>query len=135
MRALVIRRYRCIACHALTTVVPAETLTKRLYTASAVGWALALFGAATLSVVAIRLLVSPWRLWGATSAARWQTLPRWAGAAAEGRLFPPVRPMPAEWPARKVAARVAATLSACMLPSPEPPPLDAQAFYGAALAR
>lgn len=31
--ALTIRRYRCLACRALTTVVPSETLTKRLYTA------------------------------------------------------------------------------------------------------
>jgi hypothetical protein len=135
MRVLAIRRYRCIACRALTTVVPCETLTKRLYTAPAIGWALALFGLALATPTAIRELVSPWRLWGATSAARWQTLLRWAGAAAEGSLFPPVRPMPAEWPARKVAARVAATLSACMLPSPEPPSLDVQAFHGAALAR
>jgi hypothetical protein len=135
MRVLAIRRYRCIACRALATVVPCETLTKRLYTAPAIGWALALFGLALATRTPIRQLVSPWRLWGATSAARWQTLTRWAGAAAEGRLFPPVRPMPAEWPARKVAARLAATLSACMVPSPEPPPLDVQAFHGAALAR
>ena len=58
-----------------------------------------------------------------------------AAAAAAGRLFPTVRAMPDEWPARTVAARVAATLSASTLPSPEPPPLDVQAFHGAALAR
>lgn len=135
IRALTIRRYRCIACRALTTVVPCETLTKRLYTAPAVGWALALFGLLLATPTAIRRLVSPWRLWGATSAARWQTLLRWAGAAAQGRLFPQVRPMPEVWSARKVAARVAATLSACRVPSPDPPPLDIQAFQGAALAR
>lgn len=133
--ALMVRRYRCIACHALTTVGPSETLTKRLYTASAIAWALALYGLLLLTPTAIRELVSPLRIWGATSGARWQTLLRWAGAAAGGRLFPTVREMPDEWPARTVAARVAALLSACTLPSPEPPPLDVQAFHGAALAR
>ena len=130
-----VRRYHCIACGAVTTVAPSETLTKRLYTASAIAWALALFGLMAATPAAIRELVSPLRIWGATSAARWQTLLRWAAAAAEGRLFPTVRAMPDEWPARTVAARVTALLSACTLPSPEPPPLDVQAFDGAALAR
>ena len=131
---LLVRRYRCIACRALTTVGPSETLTKRLYTASAIAWALALFGL-LMTPRAIRALVSPLRIWGTTSGVRWQTLLRWAGAAAAGRLFPTVREMPGDWPARTVAARVAALLSACTLPSPEPPPLDVQAFHGAALAR
>jgi hypothetical protein len=135
MQVLMIRRYRCIACRALMTVAPSETLTKRLYTAPAVGWALALFGLVLATPTAIRQMVSPLRVWGAASAARWQTLRRWAGAAAEGRLFPSVGVLPPEWPARTVAARVAALLSAGTLPSPEPPPLDVQAFHGAALAR
>ena len=134
IQALLIRRYHCIACGAVMTVAPSETLTKRLYTASAIAWALALFGL-LMTPSAIRDLVSPLRIWGTTSGARWQTLLRWAGAAAAGRLFSTVREMPSEWSARTVAARVAATLSACTLPSPEPPPLDVQAFHGAALAR
>lgn len=132
---LMVRRYHCIACGAVTTVAPSETLTKRLYTAPAIAWALALFGLLLMTPTAIRGLVSPLRIWGATSGVRWQTLLRWAGAAAAGRLFPTVRAMPTEWSARMVAARVAATLSASTLPSPEPPPLDVQAFHGAALAR
>lgn len=134
IQVLMIRRYHCIACGAVTTVAPSETLTKRLYTASAIAWALALFGL-LMTARAIRDLVSPLRIWGTTSAARWQTLLRWAVAAAAGRLFSTVREMPTEWAPRTVAARVAATLSACTLPSPEPPPLDVQAFHGAALAR
>ena len=134
IQVLMIRRYHCIACGAVTTVAPSETLTKRLYTAPAVGWALALFGL-LMAPRAIRDLVSPLRIWGTTSAARWQTLLRWAGAAAAGRRVWTVGVIPAGWPARTVAARVAATLSACTLPSPEPPPLDVQAFHGAALAR
>lgn len=135
IQVLMIRRYHCVACGAVTTVAPSETLTKRLYTAPAIAWALALFGLLLMTPTAIRGLVSPLRIWGTTSGVRWQTLQRWAGAAAAGRLFPTVRAMPDKWPARTVAARVAATLSASTLPSPEPPPLDVQAFHGAALAR
>lgn len=134
-QVLMVRRYHCIACGAVTTVAPSETLTKRLYTAPAVGWALALFGLLLMTPRAVRELVSPLRIWGTTSGARWQTLQRWAGAAAAGRLFSMVRELPSEWPARTAAARVATLLSACTLPSPEPPPLDVQAFHGAALAR
>jgi hypothetical protein len=135
LRKLDIRRYRCIRCLAVTTVVPSETLTKRLYTAAAIAWALALLGLSMLSPTAIRQLVSPWRILGNTSAARWQTLLRWATAAGEGRLFKCVRQMPEEWSVRKVAARAASMLGAHVLPSLEPPPLDVLAFYGAALAR
>lgn len=135
LQVVMIRRYRCIACGALTTVAPSELLTKRLYAAPAVGWALALFGLLMLTPRAIRELVSPWRIWGTPEASRWQTLQRWAGAAAAGRLFASVPAMPDGWPARKVAARIAALLSAFTLPSPEPPSLDVQAFHGAALAR
>jgi len=135
IQVLLVRRYHCIACGAAMTVAPSETLTKRLYAASAVGWALALFGLLLMTPKSVRSLVSPLRIWGTTSGVRWQTLLRWAGAAAAGRLFSTMRAMPAEWPARTVAARVAATLSASTLPSPEPPPLDVQAFHGAALTR
>ena len=135
IRVLLVRRYHCIACGAVMTVAPSETLTKRLYAASAVGWALALFGLLLMTPKSVRSLVSPLRIWGTTSGVRWQTLLRWAGAAAAGRLFSTMRAMPAEWPARTVAARVAATLSASTLPSPEPPPLDVQALHGAALTR
>ena len=39
-----VRRYRCQPCGAVLTVVPRETATGRLYTLSAIAWALALFG-------------------------------------------------------------------------------------------
>jgi hypothetical protein len=115
-------------------VVPAQTLTKRLYAASAIAWALALFGVALLSPAAIRRLVSPMRIWGDTSARRWVTPFRWATAASEGRLFRCVRPMPPDWPARRVAERVATTIAAHAVPSTGPPAVDVLAFAGAALA-
>jgi hypothetical protein len=113
-------------------VVPAEVLTKRRYSAAAIAWALALFGLSLVSPAAVRLLVSPWRTWNPRG---WVTLLRWAGAAAEGRLFRCVRPLPADWPARKVAERVATTVAGHALPTPEPPSVVVQAFLGAALAR
>ena len=117
------------------TVVPSELLTRRLYSAAAIGWALALYGLSMLSPSAVRALVSPWRCLGATAACRWQSLQRWAVAALEGRLFGCVRAMPLDWSPRKVAARTAVLLGSQTLPSPEPPPLDVLAFHGAVLAR
>lgn len=135
LRELEVRRYRCTGCKAVMTVVPREILTKRLYSAAAIAWALALYGLSMLSPAAVRALVSPWRHWGATSAGRWQTLQRWAWTAAQGQLFACVRAMPPDWPSRKAAARAATVLGGQALPSPEPPPLDVLAFHGAALAR
>ena len=116
-------------------VAPAEVLTKRLYSAVAIAWALALYGLSLLAPAAVRRMVSPLSHWGAKSAERWQTLIRWGLAAAQGRLFECVRPMPEEWPIRKLAARAATTLAGHAPGCPDPPTLDAQAFRGAALAR
>ena len=135
VRVIRIRRFECQRCGAVTVVAPAETLTKRLYSAAAIGWALALYGLSLLTPTAVRRLVSPWTHWGAKSAERWQTLIRWALAGAQGRLFECVRPMPEEWPIRKVAARAATTLSGHAQSCADPPTLEAQAFRGAALAR
>ena len=117
------------------TVVPSEVLTRKLYSAAAIGWALALYGLSMLSPSAVRALVSPWRVWGATAACRWQSLRRWAVEALGGRIFGCVRAMPKDWSPRKVAARTAVLLGSCALPSPEPPALDVLAFQGAMLAR
>lgn len=129
------RRYRCTACRAVTTVAPAETLSGRLYTAGAIVWALALFGLEMLSPATVRSLVSPWSSQGPTSAAGWLTLSRWARSAAEGELFACVRPSPADWSARQLAARCATTVAAYAPSLPEPPPLTTLAFLGAAHAR
>jgi hypothetical protein len=134
IRVVRVRRYECQRCGALTTVVPAETLTKRLYSGAAIAWALALFGISLLSPVDVRALVSPWRVVGASSARHWVTLSRWCAAAAEGRLFRAVRSLALSGSARKVAQTVAAAVGAHTLPSPEPPTLDVLAFFGAARA-
>lgn len=128
-----VRRFLCTGCGATVTVAPSEALTARLYTASAIAWALALYGLQKLAVAAIRKLVSPMLIVGATSAASWLTLRRWCRDVASSRLFCGVRRVVGT--AREVAAAAASSLSAYALPTPEPPPLPVLAFHGAARAR
>lgn len=133
LRVVRVRRYRCIRCRAVSTVAPAEVLTKRLYSASAIAWSLALFGLAMLSPAAVRQLVSPMRVVGDTSAARWLTLLRWCRAVRDETLFRCARRVQSA-DVRAVAEAAAATVASYALPSPEPPPLPVLAFFGAARA-
>jgi hypothetical protein len=128
-----VRRYRCTRCGAVLTVVPAETLTRRLYSAAAIAWALALYGLSLLAPAAVRELVSPWQVVTASSATRWRTLSRWCRAAADGRLFTRLPPLTGAT-VRQVAAAAAISISAHAVPAPEPPSLDVLAFHGAARA-
>jgi hypothetical protein len=127
-----LRRYRCIQCLALMTVTPAETLSRRLYSAAAIAWALALYGLSLLAPAEVRELVSPWRVVAASSATRWRTLSRWCRAAAAG-LFGRLPPLTGAT-GRQTAASAALAISAYATPAPEPPPLDVLAFRGAARA-
>jgi hypothetical protein len=129
------RRYECQRCGAVTVVGPAEMLTKRLYSAAAIAWALALFGLSLLSPSAVRRMVSPCRIVGHASASRWVTLRRWCEGAAEGRLFRATQQLSPSGTPRRVAEAVAVAVGAYALPSPSPPALDVLAFYGAARAR
>lgn len=126
------RRYRCIRCLAVLMVLPAETLSRRLYSAAAIAWALALYGLSLLAPADVRELVSPWRIVVASSATRWRTLSRWCAAAAAG-LFTRLPPLTGAT-ARQVAATAAISISAFAVPVLEPPPLDVLAFHGAARA-
>lgn len=114
-------------------VVPAETLSRRLYSAAAIAWALALYGLSLLTPAGVRELVSPWRVVDESSATRWRTLSRWCAAVAAGGLFSRLLPLAGATP-RQVAAAAAVCLSAFAVPEPEPPPLDVLAFHGAARA-
>jgi hypothetical protein len=128
-----VRRYRCTRCRATMTVAPCETLTARLYTASAIALGLALYGLSRLSLMAVRKAISPMSVIGATSAARWLTVRRWCRDVTRERLFCGVRRVAGT--ARQVAEAAAASLSAWAPPRPEPPSLPALAFHGAALPR
>lgn len=133
MIVLRVRRYLCTRCKATVTVAPSEALTRRLYTASAIALALALYGLEKLAAEAVRKLISPMLVVGAASAAQWLTLRRWCRDVSAERLFRGVRRVTGT--TREVAAAAAASLSAYALPTPEPPPLSALAFHGAARAR
>lgn len=127
LRETHVRRYRCKRCRATMTVAPRETLRKRLYSAAAIGLALALFGLTGLSLRAVRERVSPFAVVGPTSAATWRTVPRWTNAVREGELFD-VRPPPPTWTPRKVAERAATTLAARGPPGTD---VVTAAFHGA----
>jgi hypothetical protein len=130
LRETYVRRYKCRRCCGTATVAPRETLRKRLYSAAAIGLALALFGLVGLSLAQVRRRVSPFESVGATSAATWRTVPRWTQAVREGRLFD-VRKPPDAWTPRRVAERAAATLAARGPAPTGPPDWASAAFYGA----
>jgi hypothetical protein len=129
MAVVVLRRYLCRNCGAVVAVGPREVTARRHYSASAIGWALALFGVAQLAAREVRRRVSPWAVVGAAAAAGWQTLRRWAKAVREGGLFPGVRASPESFSLRQVAARAATTLAASAPPSIEE--LGPRVFAGA----
>ena len=128
-----VRRYECQRCGAVLTVAPAETLSRRLYSAAAIAWALALYGLSLLTPSAVRELVSPLRIVGDSSVTRWRTLARWCAATRSGRLFTKLRPLDA-LSARETARAAALAISAFAIPTTEPPPLPVLAFHGAARA-
>lgn len=111
LRLTWVRRYLCTKCGATPTVAPREVLTRRLFSASAIALALALFGVSAMASTEVRARISPWAVVGATAAASWSSLRRWVRAVRDGRLFG-VRAVPVAWTARQVAARAATTVAA-----------------------
>jgi hypothetical protein len=102
-------------------VVPKEILPRRLYTASAIGLALALWALMGATEAATRTRVSPFAIVGAAAAARWITLRRWAADAGAP---------PPGFVRRQHAERAAAALVAL---APAGLPLEQAAFAGGAL--
>ena len=131
---LKVRRYRCVQCRAVSTVVPQEILARRLYSASAIGLALALWALVQATAVQVRRRVSPAKILGPTAASGWATLRRWARAVQHKKLFGST---PAPRPGatlRQVAASAATALAASADPTSRGLALDARAFFGAAQA-
>jgi hypothetical protein len=124
------RRYAC-TCGAILMVVPSETLPRRLYTVSAVAWALALFGVEQATPAQVRQRTSPLAIIGATAAAGWVTLRRWVRAVRELRLLTKTRPSPADFTDRQVAERAAMTAAAMAPPSMAALETSVRAFVGA----
>jgi hypothetical protein len=112
-RSLGVRRYKCVKCRTTVTVAPPGVVWRRLFAASAIGLALALFGILRASVDTVRKVVAT------TSSARdraegssWSTLRRWAHAAKAGTLLVEGRGCPETFTLRQAAERAATTLQA-----------------------
>ena len=126
------RRYQCQRCGTCMLVVPVEVLRRRLYTAPAIGLALALWALLGLTAARVRARVSPLTVVGAATAGRWTTLRRWARETIGGRLFPTWRSPPENITLRQHAERAAAMLRAL---APSDLPVADAVFAGAALHR
>lgn len=110
-------------------VVPRGIITRRHFGATAIGYALWLFGVMGVSAREVQGRVSDWGEPGT----RWRTLGRWLSAVAEGRLFSGVRAWPATFSRRQQAERVARTLEMLAPPSTSTS-AEARLFEGAARA-
>lgn len=122
-----IRRYICTDCHAITTVTP-PMLPRKLFSAFAIAWALALYGLLHQPPRVIRKRISPWTHWGDTAAHTWRSLARWAREA--HHLFATPQPHD-DASLRDRAHRVAMTLSARAGPDTRDLPLHHRAAIGA----
>lgn len=128
------RRFRCMACRAVILVVPCEVRARRLYSASAIAFALALWGLVRATAAEVRRRVGPAAILGDTAARGWTTLRRWARAVARGDLFPSTPPAATDGTLRSVAAGAAAALAASSDPTTRRLPDEHRAFLGAAHA-
>lgn len=106
------RRYECQRCGACMVVVPRELLPRRLYTACAMGLALAIWALLGATEAVVRARVSPFAVVGAAACGGWVTLRRWAADTGRGRLFASSRASPKEFTLRQQAERAAAALGA-----------------------
>jgi len=130
--AVLVRRYLCRSCGGVVVVGPRGLARRRLYSAGAIALALALYGVVEFSPPEVRRRVSPLRIVGATAAAGWASLRRWARAVRAGRLFRAVRAPPADATLRQVAARAATTLAA-YAPGLAGLSIESAAFLGASM--
>jgi hypothetical protein len=129
-----VRIYHCQGCGAVVRSAPSTLYYRRLYTAAAIGLALALWGLLNVSVVQVRATISPWKIVGNSAPRRWPTLRRWAQAVRARTLFTNVRRCPDHFTLKKVAARAAATLAGLSSSNQAALGIEAQAFFGAVRA-
>ena len=116
--ALQVRRFLCLVCGAVMTVVPRGVVSTRLYCAVAIMLGLALWAIRKLSTAAVREQVSPWQ--AVAEPRQWAMPARWVRAVRQARLFAEqVRPAPARWSHRQVAERVVTSLWARAAPGAE----------------
>ena len=129
---LLLRRYLCLLCGCVATVVPRGVLRGRLFSSSAIALALALFGLEEKTEVETRKKTSPWSIGGVTAADGWLCLHRWVRAIRRGRLFSGLFTFSDTWTARQVAARAARALASRGPSEHRAHAPSAAAFIGAA---
>ena len=122
-----VRRFRCLACSAVITVVPAGIAVRRHFGAGTIALALARFGGSGDSVRHIREQLGGV---GPPEDGAWVTLRRWGDAVRRGTLFPRLRAVPIAR-ARSRAARAATILSTYAEPALSGTPFEEQVFAGA----
>jgi hypothetical protein len=103
-----VRRYRCTACGATCTVVPADVLPRKHFGAVTIALAMAFYGALRRSLRELYERLNPTRIRG-HDARGWDSVLRWIALAST--LFPEVRAAPPEWSSRQIAERAAMTLA------------------------
>lgn len=128
---LEVRRYECQRCGAVMTVVPAELLARRQYSAPSIALALHLWLAVGLADRVVRDRVCAWRVRGCRTRG-WAQLYRWTRYAAS--LFALPRPVPGDGGSATVRHVLAAlrALAPVMLSTA---PVTHQIFAGAAHTR
>ena len=92
--------------------VPKEILPRRMYTANAIGLALALWALLGQTAEFVRSRISPFMVVGAAACGGWITLRRWATDTRQGRLLATSRASPQDFTLRQHAERAAASLCA-----------------------
>jgi transposase len=126
-----VRRYFCTACKTVPVVVPCEVRARRLYSASAIGLGLALWGIMKMSAMAVRKRVNPAKIFG-DSIFGWATLRRWAKDVAAEKLFVDLPRAPPGSKLKHVAAAAATALAGFADAQTRVCPLEHRAFVGAA---
>ena len=109
-RVVLVRRYRCVRCKVVVTVVPADVLPRKHYGATAIALAVALFGLLGFSIAQVRRAVSTWSTQG-PGARGWSTLQTWIDAAVAQAIWPHARAGPAGSSRRAHAQRLAMSLA------------------------
>ena len=124
------RRYQCQPCGAILSVGPGGVLPRKHFAATAIAFALALFGVDRRPAAKVREAVSDCRIVGAAAWPTWATLRRWASAIRSGALWPSLPRAEAGASLRRVAERAAMALSALAPPTRAGAPLSHLAFHG-----
>ena len=126
-----LRRYRCQVCSTICVVGPADIAPRYLYSATAIAWAIALYGLAKLGVAAVRRRVAIWQRIGAAAYGSWSTLRRWIRDIKHGRLFAHVAHVTACLDVRAYAEALGACIAAQAPPEYDAVPLSDRAFFAA----